>query len=209
MKIGIIGSSGRLGASLASLLSASNDVLKCPFAECDQRVIENSEFSILCVPTDQAVEIISESNHPERCIEVTAVKSAMRNMQRGFISIHPLFGPKTIGNSRFKNIIFIQDLSIAGSEKVIKEIFPGFNILPMSADDHDRLMLSQLVLPYIVSIMLQDFPEPLTYSSSVLYNAKDIIAGESRQVVKDIFTKNPHIDEFIERIREILKNPSW
>jgi len=209
MKIGIIGSAGRLGLTLATYLSSNNLTVRCSSKKCDEETIEDSDFSILCVPSDQAIEIISNTNYPERCIEVTAVKSVMLSLSQKFISIHPLFGSKTIMNNKFRNIIFVKDLSFPGSEKTVNTLFPGFNVVSMTADEHDRFMLSQLVLPYIVSIMQQGFPEPLTFSATLLNHVKHIISDESRQVVSDILTKNPHVKELVDRFGEIVKNPSW
>lgn len=209
MRIGIIGSSGRLGSALVSYLSTNNEIIKCSSWECDQDTIERSDFTILCVPSDHACSIIASTDHPEKCIDVTAVKNIMNPFARRFISIHPLFGPKSIGNSRSSNIIFVKDLSIPESEKTISRIFPGFNILQMTADEHDRLMLSQLVFPYIVSIIQQGFPQPLTHSARLLDQARDIINGESGQVVRDIIMKNPHVGEFVNMIGEIVKDPRW
>jgi Prephenate dehydrogenase len=65
------------------------------------------------------------------------------------ISIHPLFGPESYEKNR--NMIFINDISSKNSLSIIKELFYGYNIISMTAVEHDRLIGELLVKPYIFS----------------------------------------------------------
>ncbi|MEM0158724.1 MAG: hypothetical protein QW812_04350 [Thermoplasmataceae archaeon] len=209
MKIGIIGSGGRIGSALLQLLAGSCTVIPCSSPHCNGDTIERSDFTFLCVPETETLKILNKTEHPERCIEVTSVKTPMTKFAGKIVSIHPLFGPKTAGRREYMNIVFVSDLSIPGSRNTIEALFPEYRIIEMTSSEHDKFMLSQIVFPYLVSILQKRQPDPLTYSARMLDQLRNLVDSESRDVVRDNILMNPYIADLSASIMQILENPVW
>lgn len=207
MNIGIIGSSGRLGAVLYKILNKEHSVLSCEKKECDKYVIENSDLVFLCVPFKETMDIISKFNENNKLIEVTSIKTPFKKFKGKITSIHPLFGPYTFNKNGFKNIIFINDISPYDKKHIVEGIFPSYNILEMSADEHDRFVSIQLVLPYILSILSSKYTseKAMTFSMSILKKINSIYINENREALYDTIIYNPYSLDIIKSLSSELE----
>jgi len=202
MRIGIIGSAGRMGIVLSSILRNRNEIISCDDESCDNSVIDQADLTFLCIPLNDIKKILSESGMKANLVELSSVKSPLNNFAGHIISIHPLFGPMTFNNDNYRNIIFIDDLSINGSKRIIENLFQGFRIISMTSKEHDLLMSRQLVLPYLISMIskIEDDSEALTFSRSLLDNIISIQLNESEEVFRDTIFLNPYSKEMVNKI---------
>ncbi len=208
MRIGVIGSSGRMGLVLSSILENGNEIIRCDDRSCDNSVIEQADLTFLCTPLNDTKKILSESGMKANLVEIGSVKFPLSDFAGRMISIHPLFGPMTFKNDNYRNIIFIDDLSINDSKKIIENLFRGFRIINMTSKEHDMLMSKQLVLPYLISMIskIGEDSEPLTFSRSLLDRLISIQLNESEEVFRDTVFLNPYSKEMVNEISSrILK----
>ena len=106
----------------------------------------------LAIPLHGISEFLSGNEHP-MLVEISSVKTPMKKYSGRVVSIHPMFGPSSISNPEYRNILFINDISPFHSMRFIESVFPGFSITPLTADEHDRLMVEMLVRPYLLSLL--------------------------------------------------------
>jgi prephenate dehydrogenase len=147
--IGIIGGSGKIGSTFKNAFeSIGLNVLVTDHTTKDQekRLIENSDWVILCVPIDKTVEVFDDIKKRLRKNQVfsdfTSVKSIIevKKSDYEFISCHPLFGP--LNNIEGQNIITIP-VSSGSFYDEIKDIFIkiGLKVTEMkSLEEHDKYM---------------------------------------------------------------------
>ncbi|MGC8672741.1 MAG: hypothetical protein ACP5TO_04465 [Thermoplasmata archaeon] len=202
MKIGIIGSSGRLGKVLTKILKRKNTVIACNKPECDRSVIENADLTFLCTPLKDTIQIITEFKNVNNLIEVTSIKTPFLKYKNKIISIHPLFGPRSYNKISFKNIIYITDISIEGTKEKIVNLFPDYHILDMTAIEHDKFISQQLVFPYILSILSNKYNLDNAYTNSAFITRKlsYIFENENKEVLFDTIIYNPYSIEIIRNL---------
>lgn len=160
---------------------------------------------ILAIPVTE-VEKYTEKFRDCPLIEISSTKDRVRKFRGKIISIHPMFGPRSIGNNRFHDIIFITDISPVGSDKLVATLFPGFNIVRMTADEHDKAIADLLVKPYVFSLLagMLDIGEyGITCTSfNALHDLAEIAITENSRVLEDTIRFNPHTREILVKIRE-------
>lgn len=213
MKFLVLGSSGNFGSTLVSYLRKSGHLVTG--IEKEQNIPSPlSEFDgcFLAIPLREAIEFI-EGNEHSALIEISSVKTPMRKYANRVVSIHPMFGPASMGNPDFRNIIFVDDISPPESIRLIEEIFPGFSVAAMSADEHDRLMVELLVKPYMISMLAQRITcaieNEITCSShSMLFNMASISRKESRSVFMDTIRHNPYSHDALRKLRNEIDSIS-
>ncbi len=144
----IIGSKGNLGSLLMKIFPGSSGIDR-DNVESTQKYLSKSDYAFLAVPLNEEKKIISENTAFNGFIDLSSVKSEVTEYKNKLISIHPLFGPLSYG--KIKDIIFINDISYSGSFDIVKQLFPGYNIIEMTADEHDKLIAEIMVKPYIFS----------------------------------------------------------
>ncbi len=202
MRIGIVGSGGRFGSAAASyLISKGLSVHGIHGRDFSKPFLDSVDFAILAVPISAAISIIEDCGDRGKVIEIGSVKRPFMKYKGEIISIHPLFGPLTMGNDQFRDIIFVKDLSVARTEDIISAIFPDSLIRPMTADDHDRLMSDLLVKPYILALLGREMGysnhEVRTGSFAKFQSVANIANSESPEVLMDTITLNPYSQEAI------------
>lgn len=121
------------------------------------------------------------------------------------ISIHPLFGPRSFLDDELRNIVFIKDISPSGSIDLVKKLFPGFNIIEMTASEHDALVAKLQVAPYLISIlanMINCNTELKTRSKKVLEMMAGVCNDQNRDVLLDTISRNPFSMDIIKEVQE-------
>ncbi|HIH60476.1 MAG TPA: hypothetical protein HA289_05210 [Ferroplasma sp.] len=129
----------------------------------------------------------------------------MVNFSGHIISLHPLFGPESYEKN--KSIIFINDISRINSLDDIKNMFPGYNIISMDAEQHDTLMGEILVKPYILSYISESCNSDIvTGSYSKFLEIEKIKYKENPGVLIDTIKYNANSREIINEIEKKLQD---
>ncbi len=218
MNIGIIGSKGRMGQTLCEILSkGSNTIIEVDLHNISivDQVAKKVDLFILAVPFLSAVEYIQKFSENVTCIEVTSIKTPMIPFRGRIISIHPLFGPRSFLDVELRNIVFIKDISFSGSVDLVKQLFPGFNIIETTASEHDALVAKVQVAPYLISILanlINCDTELKTRSKKVLEKMAGVSNDQNPNVLLDTISRNPFsmyiIKEIQEKINEMVSELS-
>ena len=96
MKILIVGSSGRFGATLLHLFNDYGHEVRGIDIQDYGKLKEEmkmAEFVFLAVPASLALNIINEFGASGKIIEISSSKDPFKKFAGKIISIHPLFGP--------------------------------------------------------------------------------------------------------------------
>jgi prephenate dehydrogenase/chorismate mutase/prephenate dehydrogenase len=208
MNILIIGSRGRMGSTLCNILSASRHTLigiDTHNKDVLDDLIDRADLAIIATPFDVTVEYLDHLSSRVKCIELTSAKSAMHAFRNRVISLHPLFGPWSYGDKELRNIVFISDISPPGSLKFVRNLFKGFSVIAMTADEHDDLVSKIQVLPYILSLLADQVNADThlrTRSKRILDSMAAICREQNRTVLMDTITRNPYSIGILKAIEE-------
>ncbi|MGC8514681.1 MAG: hypothetical protein ACP5OC_00915 [Thermoplasmata archaeon] len=208
MNILIIGSRGRMGSTLCNILSGSKHTLigiDTHNKDILDDLVDHADLAIIATPFDVTVEYLEHLSSRLTCIEVTSAKNAMHAFKNRVISIHPLFGPGSFGDKDLRNIVFITDISPTGSLKLVRELFKGFTVIDMTADEHDDLVSKIQVIPYIMSLLADQVNADThlsTRSKCVLDSMAAICREQNWTVLMDTITRNPYSIGILKAIEE-------
>lgn len=203
MKILIIGSQGRLGKTLMEILPGSTGI---DIADEDKlpEELKKAEIAFLAVPLKAAMDIINTYPDYRTFIELTSVKSPMRQFSNKVISLHPMFGPLSYKTN--KDILFISDISPKNTFELISELFKKYNIISMTSFEHDKLMEELLIKPYILSYISDTVETNIeTTSHKKLCELSAIKYSENPEIMFDTIKFNNNSLSIIENIEEKLK----
>jgi prephenate dehydrogenase/chorismate mutase/prephenate dehydrogenase len=203
MKILIIGSQGRLGKTLMEILPGSTGI---DIADEDKlpEELKKAEIAFLAVPLKAAMDIINTYPDYRTFIELTSVKSPMRQFSNKVISLHPMFGPLSYKTN--KDILFISDISPKNTFELVSELFKKYNIISMTSFEHDKLMEELLIKPYILSYISDTVETNIeTTSHKKLCELSAIKYSENPEIMFDTIKFNNNSLSIIENIEEKLK----
>ena len=204
MRLLVMGSNGRLGKTLMKIFPDAHgiDIENSYHMEAE---LKEADFAFLALPVEATLNIIKRFPEYEGFIDLTSVKSKMVNFSRHIISLHPLFGPESYEKN--KSIIFINDISRINSLDDIKNMFPGYNIISMDAEEHDTLMGEILVKPYILSYISESFNSDIvTGSYSKFLEIEKIKYKENPGVFIDTIKYNNNSRGIINEIEKKLQD---
>ena len=210
MKILVIGSSGNFGSALVAYLKGNgHDVTGVDRGQEYPGNLMEYEACFLAMPLQAISEFISRNEHP-LLIEISSVKTPLKKYSSRIVSMHPMFGPRSINNPEFRNILFINDISPQQSLRAIESIFPGFSITSLTADEHDRLMVEMLVRPYVLSLLTirtsSVVPDKVTCTSHrKMLELSSISQTESREVLLDTIRLNPYSHDAIKLLKDEME----
>lgn len=202
MKILIIGSKGRLGRTLMDIFPGAKGI-DIEDNNMDQE-LEEAEITFLAVPLKVTIALISKYPYYRKFVDLTSIKSPMKEYSGKIISIHPMFGPSSYKMN--KDILFITDISIENSIKTISELFREYNVIPLTADEHDELMGELLVKPYILSYICDSHEYSIeTSSHKKLLNLLSIKYNENQEIIIDTIILNNSARKIIVEMEERLE----
>ncbi len=204
MRLLVMGSNGRLGKTLMKIFPDAHgiDIENSYHMEAE---LKEADFAFLALPVEATLNIIKRFPEYEGFIDLTSVKSKMTSFSRHIISLHPLFGPESYEKN--KSIIFINDISRINSLDDIKNMFPGYNIISMDAEEHDTLMGEILVKPYILSYISESRNSDIvTGSYSKFLEIEKIKYKENPGVLIDTIKYNTNSREIINEIEKKLQD---
>lgn len=200
-----------MGSTLFRILSESgNSVTGIDFHNNGNMddLIDQADVAVIATPFNATVDYLNDLSSRITCIEVTSSKCAMQKFRNRMISIHPLFGPHSFRNSSLKNIIYISDISPSGSLKLLQTLFADFNIIPMTAIEHDFLISRIQVIPYIMSLLAKQ----LSYNTVIKTRSKNILDAvaaicdeQNMTVLRDTIVMNPFSIDVFDEIEKQVK----
>ena len=208
MKILIVGSRGRMGSTIYRILSDSRHTLiaiDTHNLDILDDVVDEADLAIIATPFDVTIEYINYLSPLVRCMELTSTKNAMHAFRNRVISIHPLFGPGSFENKDLRNIAFISDISPRDSLKLVKDLFKGIAVIPMTAEEHDELVSRIQVIPYIISLLADQVSAATTIntrSKLILDSMAAICREQNRTVLIDTIARNPFSIRILKDIEE-------
>ena len=211
MKIVIVGSSGRIGVTLSNLfrnLGYTVTGVDLQNVSMLRMRMEESDLAFLAVPAGVAMEMIEAYSSSHKIVELSSTKLPFKKYAGSIISIHPLFGPLSVGEERLRNVLFITDISIQGSKETISELFPGFKVLPVKSEDHDRLMVELQVIPYLISMLSSRITTETklkTRSRIKLEEVSDISSSQSLATLLDTIRLNPFSVTVLETMKQAIE----
>lgn len=180
MKASIIGGAGKMGKwfiqhfkGLGYTVIASDsrndelrktaDTLGITPKTSNITAVLDSDVVLIAVPMEQIAEVIREvSPHMKQNAVLCEISSIKQNLpdvlmevsenQIQPLCIHPLFGPGPGTLARRMALIPIYD---AQSEKsLVRDLFPGYQTILTSAEEHDKAMAFIISLPYFINTIL-------------------------------------------------------
>lgn len=193
-EVSIIGAGGKMGSWFINFFSHKKDITLKIFdinpeslkgihnsivAYTIEDCVKSSDVVILCVPlrvTAKMIEKCSNLMKPKSILlEISSIKNKSFNELMNIhnkivpICIHPMFGP---GASILKKskIIFIPVKNRQKEIRIVKKIFPGFQIFEVKdVDLHDRMMSIVLGLTYFINILFIDAIKDENYNDLLTF----------------------------------------
>jgi prephenate dehydrogenase len=197
-----------------------------------KETVTGAEFVILCTPlreTPRIIREITEDLDPNTILcEIASVKqhiipSLLEASKKGIkpLSVHPMFGPG------FSNLTGLVMALIPVNNKdaeieLASKIFPGLNLKPIDAENHDRCMALILSLPYFMNLA---FASMLTGEELSILNAfagttfmaqltiAQCVSDELPELVESLINCNTFSEEVINQfidesrsLQQLLKN---
>lgn len=209
MRILLFGHEGGFGSAISSFFrEAGHEVIGIGRGEQPPDGPGSFDVCFLSVP---ASEIKGCARVVRGCkvVEISSVKSPMVELSGKVVSIHPLFGPRSLGDRRFRDIAYIDGISIPGGEEITRRLFPGFRLVHMTAEEHDRLMVELLIKPYLVSRVAEGLLGPVKGAMTPSRSALDGIAGigrmEGSTVLNETIRLNPFYLEALEELDSAVR----
>lgn len=213
MKIALAGASGNFGKMAMGLLAShGHEVTAIHRDQWESSELSGFDVCFLSIPVTE-IEKYLDNCKDCTVVEISSVKEPVKKFKGQLISIHPIFGPRSIEVPSFRNIIYVEDLSMEGGKEVVEELFPGFSLFCMTADEHDEAMVEILVKPFLMSRIASDISGPdsgvLGPSQKILNQLARISNSESSGILMDTIRLNPKakraIDEILEASRKLEK----
>lgn len=152
--------------------------------------------------------------------DVTSVKvhtvAAMRGVGiKNFIATHPMFGPYSYAkqnNSLAGLRIALCDGTLSASDEALLTQWLGslgLKVLPMKADEHDKLVAETLFLTHLVgqTIKRGGFERTAvdTVSFGFLMDAVESVSHDEA-LFRDVYKYNPYCEEVLERFKAAEKD---
>ncbi len=230
MKICLMGA-GKMGSWFANQLSAGHELF---VYDSDRGRCENlkrvtildevgdirgiaPEMLINCVSLQKTVECfraVLPFLPPDSLLcDIASVKTDLpafyRQSGRGFVSIHPMFGPTfaDLLALQQENVVLISDSDVRGKE-FFQNLFLhlGLNIYEFSFAEHDVMMAYSLTLPFVASLVFSSCVSssavPGTTFRKHLDVAKGLLSEDEFLLAEIIF--NPHSLPQLEKINSKL-----
>ncbi len=202
-KIGIIGGTKGIGASLARFLEQTQKEplivsgRKTPIT--NKEIVETCDLVIFAVPIDKTCEVINEmvpfSREDQIWCDLTSIKVApvdsMLASKAEVCGGHPLFGP--LHDIAGQKLVLTPARITEASLKALKQYFASFEILETTPEKHDEIMGTIQNLSHFADFVLGktlkdsgvDIQEILNYASPPYRIKLDLLAR--------IFAQNPSL----------------
>ncbi len=219
--IHIIGGTGKMGQWLAQFFKDHNAAVTISGRNYlkQKDYIKKADIIIVSVPISLTEEVIKKVNplvRPDALLtDTTSVKiiptTAMSEANCGTLGMHPLFGP-TIGSTIGQKVIFCQQKDNKYVE-FLRDIFEhaGFEIIEMSAEEHDYQMayiqsLTHAVYLLYAKALLGQEKEILTKLQTPTFALHALtmgrILGQDMELMADIQLYNPYFHPVYESLLE-------
>ncbi len=184
-------------------------------------VAASSDVVILCGAISEYEEqlraVLPHLSEKSVVVDVATVKVHTEALcasilgERPYLCLHPMFGPESYakrgGDVTGLRIVATADKLPAGAFESVQSslVALGFNVVPMTSDEHDELLANTLFLTHYISqsILKGGFERtPIdTLSFQSLMDAVNAVRND-RQLFEDVYRFNPYCKEVAERFHE-------
>ncbi len=209
MRILVVGSRGNFGKLAAELFERDgHKVTGIGRLERDTVNISDYDVTVLSIPVAEMGSYI-ENNSGSIIVEVSSVKAPLKKYAGMVVSIHPMFGPRSVDDPQFHNIIYVDDVSIKDGERIVKELFQGFRLFHMTSEGHDKAMIDMLIKPYLMARLATEISNVSTPflgpSQSILQKLSSISVSERSEILEQNMKLNPYAKDAMREIWEAAK----
>ncbi|MCA9356766.1 prephenate dehydrogenase/arogenate dehydrogenase family protein [Candidatus Nomurabacteria bacterium] len=190
----------------------------------DLKTVAQSDIVILCRAIneyeEQLISVLEHASSETIIVDVATVKLYTSKLlykyciNNKFISIHPMFGPdsykKYKGDVNGFTIVVTDYVLRNDGYQVLKDTFAslGFNIIEMTADEHDKRFSETLFLTHHVgkSILKAGFTrvDSDVLAFQFLMDAVESVAGD-QNLFADMYKYNPYCKMVAERLNKAQK----
>jgi prephenate dehydrogenase len=232
---------GRFGTLLAAMLEPDfavsvhdrrdigSEIEKQGYRAVSMADAMNSDVVFFAPPISRFEETIRDAqdhirrNAPKLLIDVLSVKTYPRDIFKKYLDpgqeallVHPMFGPDSVlSNGGLAGLPIMVDGFTASPEACLfwKEYFSskGLRVVPMDADEHDRLAANSQGMAHFIGRVLEDFgfaPTKIdTLGAKKLHEVEVLAANDTPELFHDLQTKNPYtkamrikLGESVERV---------
>ncbi len=194
----------------------------------DPFILAEADLVIVSVPVGATVIVIrSAIKHMRRdatIMEIASLKTGIHEEMvkasgLGFnaLCVHPMFGPSAT-SLKDKTVAVIPVSDPESEKKQAEAIFPEALVVPVKAENHDRLMSLILSLPYLVNLALagalkdEDLNLLRTLSGTsfaLQYTLIQSVSSETTSLVHALLSENQHligsVEKFLANLTEIVR----
>jgi prephenate dehydrogenase len=174
LKVAVIGSSGGMGKFFARYFLSrgekvtGSDLRKTgikhqgfSFVRSNEEAVKDADLVVIATPVDTTVQTVQRIQGSLKqgamLLEMSSVKSKtlgpLKKLLAGLdfrlLSVHPLFGP-SLSNYHDMRICAVD--ADQKSLRQVRRLFPEATIIPMKAEEHDRMMGLILSLTHLMNI---------------------------------------------------------
>jgi len=175
-----------------------------------ENTVKQMDYVVFCVPVQFLEEAINEFKNKivseTIILDVSSVKVyPLKILKKEFsqneiIGTHPLFGPESIAKKVPDLKVVISNIS--GKEKTIKDLKKliqklNFQVLEMTAEEHDKQMAHVQALSHFIGFALRDFGlrkdlELKTLAYRRMYALYENVLNDSDELFETIQNYNPY-----------------
>lgn len=237
MKVGVIGSSGAMGSFFVRYFlrrgfevvgydARPKKIRLLKLMDSRVRVARSSDVVIVATPMGKTVKTIrgfaSALRPATVVVEISSVKGGLaRDVRKALaarrarlLSIHPLFGPSLPMSERLKVCVMKDE---RGSVSLARRIFPGARLIPLTTEEHDKLMATVLSLTHAVNVAFASavsrhgefgmISKVSTPASSLQFDLAQSVLSQDGNLYSRIATSNKHskaaLNSFIRELQEL------
>ncbi len=229
MKAAVVGAKGGMGGWLVRHLATLSHEVTAVDTRTDPLVqLHGFDLVVVSVPistTPDVIRVVAPKMRRGTILaEVASLKeeshralSIISNLGLTPLCLHPIFGPST--DSLSGRVVAVVPVVDAEEEAgLARSIFPGADVVTLSAARHDRCMAAVLSLPYAVNLALSRVlgGEDLKLASqmagstfAVQYTLAQSVAGESPTLTRDLLSCNASLVPLLRAFEDALGDVVW
>ena len=239
MRVSVIGGAGQMGKWLvrhfkalghtviasdprSDELNKTADTLGIVTASSNSAAVLDSDVAVIAVPIDKTVEVIREvSPHMKQNSILCEISSIKKKLPDVFIEIserqirplciHPMFGPGS--RAQVRPIVLIPIFDAESEKDLVGELFPGYQVIFATAEEHDKAMAFVLSLPYFIntvlaSLLAEEDLSLLQYLAGTTFTVQFMLMAsvlhQSANLHIDLHRANEYVPETLNRFQTKL-----
>lgn len=241
MRTAIVGGAGQMGQWLADhLLSLGHSIIisdpalakssnassmpKHDIVLDNKSAVRDADLVIISVPVALTADVIREiTPHIREGSIICEISSIKANVQDALkeaakkkvipLCIHLMFGP----GARLlkKKVLLVPVSDIRYEQRIVRDIFPGSEIIIVDAIEHDRAMALTLAIPYFINMIIgailsNEDVATLAKLGGTTFQIQQILTGaimaQSAQLHFSLQTQNPEARPILKDLESSFKD---